>query len=144
VTIAAEELPSLEMLDAERLLAWALDEFHPRIAISASFQAESMVLIDMATRIRPDVRIFTLDTGRLPQETHELIDQVRHRYDIKIDVHGPDTARMQAMVRQHGMNLFTRHQTLTAGSRACAVTRARPAPTRRRYSSTRTTAGSSR
>src|SRR5918996_497661 len=112
VTIAAEELPSLEALDAPALLEWALGEFHPRIAISASFQAESMVLIDMATRIRPDVRIFTLDTGRLPQETHELIDQVRHRYDIKIDVHGPDTARMQAMVRQHGMNLFTRHQTL--------------------------------
>ncbi len=112
MTIAAEELPSLEALDASELLAWALGEFHPRIAISASFQAESMVLIDMATKIRPDVRIFTLDTGRLPQATHELIDQVRHRYDIKIDVHVPDTERVQAMVRQHGMNLFTRHQTL--------------------------------
>src|SRR2546425_8021949 len=83
VTIAAEELPSFEEQSAEDVLAWALGEFHPRIAISASFQAESVVLIDLATRIRPDVRIFTLDTGRLPQETHELIDQVRHRYDIK-------------------------------------------------------------
>jgi len=112
VTIAAEELPSFEDQSASDVLAWALGEFHPNIAISASFQAESMVIIDLATKIRPDVRIFTLDTGRLPQETHELIDQVRHRYDIKIDVIVPDNARVQAMVRQHGMNLFTRHQTL--------------------------------
>jgi len=112
LSIAAEELPSFEDQSAEDVLAWALNEFHPRIAISASFQAESMVIIDLATRIRPDIRIFTLDTGRLPQETHELIDQVRHRYDIKIDAIVPDTARVQAMVRQHGMNLFTRHQTL--------------------------------
>jgi thioredoxin-dependent adenylylsulfate APS reductase len=112
VTIAAEELPSFEEQSASDVLAWALGEFHPNIAISASFQAESMVIIDLATKIRPDVRIFTLDTGRLPEETHNLIDQVRHRYDIKIDVIVPDNARVQAMVRQHGMNLFTRHQTL--------------------------------
>jgi thioredoxin-dependent adenylylsulfate APS reductase len=112
VTIAAEELPSFEEQSASDVLAWALGEFHPNIAISASFQAESMVIIDLATKIQPDVRIFTLDTGRLPQETHELIDQVRHRYDIKIDVIVPDNSRVQAMVRQHGMNLFTRHQTL--------------------------------
>jgi len=111
VTIAAEELPSFEEQSASDVLAWALNEFHPRIAISASFQAESVVIIDLAAQIRPDVRIFTLDTGRLPQETHELIDQVRHRYDLKIDVIVPDNARVQAMVRQHGMNLFTRHQT---------------------------------
>ena len=112
MSVVAQELPSFEEQTAEDVLGWALGEFHSRIAISASFQAESMVIIDLATKIRPDVRIFTLDTGRLPQETHELIDQVRHRYDIKIDVHVPDTARVQAMVRQHGMNLFTRHQTL--------------------------------
>ena len=112
MSVAAQELPNFEHDSATDVLTWALEEFHPRIGISASFQAESMVIIDLATKIRQDVKIFTLDTGRLPQETHELIDQVRHRYDIKIDVHVPDTARMQAMVRQHGMNLFTRHQTL--------------------------------
>lgn len=112
MTIAVEELTRFESASAEEVLAWALEELHPRIAISASFQAESIVLIDLATTIRKDVRIFTLDTGRLPQETHALIDDIRHRYDIKIDVIVPDTARVQAMVRQHGMNLFYRHQTL--------------------------------
>ena len=112
MTIAAEELPSLEAMGAEEVLRWALDEFHPRIAIATSFQAESMVLIDQATKIRPDVRIFTIDTGRLPQETYTLIDDIRHRYDLKVEVVVPDTARVQAMVRQHGMNLFYRHETL--------------------------------
>jgi thioredoxin-dependent adenylylsulfate APS reductase len=110
--IAADELTTLEALSAEELLRWALDEYHPRIAIATSFQAESMVLIDLATRIRADVRIFTIDTGRLPQETHTLIDDIRHRYDLKVEVHVPDTTRVQAMVRQHGMNLFYRHETL--------------------------------
>jgi phosphoadenosine phosphosulfate reductase len=112
VSVAARELARLDAVSAEEVLGWALDAFHPRIAISASFQAESIVLIDMAVRIRPDVRVFTIDTGRLPQETHTLIDEVRHRYDIKVDVIHPDHARVQAMVRQHGMNLFQRHQTL--------------------------------
>ena len=112
MTIAVEDLSRLDAASAEEVLSWALEEFHPRIAISSSFQAESMVIIDLATKVRRDVRIFTIDTGRLPQETHTLIDDIRHRYDIKVDVIGPDHERVQAMVRQHGMNLFQRHQTL--------------------------------
>jgi thioredoxin-dependent adenylylsulfate APS reductase len=112
LTVAVEDLSRLDSASAEEVLGWALDEFHPNIAISSSFQAESMVILDLATKIRRDVRIFTIDTGRLPQETHTLIDEVRHRYDIKVDVISPDHARVQAMVRQHGMNLFQRHQTL--------------------------------
>lgn len=112
MTIAVEDLSRLDSSSAEEVLSWALDEYHPRIAISSSFQAESMVIIDLATKVRRDVRIFTIDTGRLPQETHTLIDDIRHRYDIKVDVIHPDHERVQAMVRQHGMNLFQRHQTL--------------------------------
>ncbi|MFA5891045.1 MAG: phosphoadenosine phosphosulfate reductase family protein [Actinomycetota bacterium] len=51
----------------------------PKIAIITAFQAEGIVLIDMAHRIRSDVRAITVDTGRLPRETYALIDQVRGR-----------------------------------------------------------------
>ena len=112
MTIAVEDLTRLDAASPEEVLSWALEEYHPRIAISSSFQAESMVIIDLAAKINRDVRIFTIDTGRLPQETHTLIDDIRHRYDIKVDVIHPDHERVQAMVRQHGMNLFQRHQTL--------------------------------
>jgi len=42
---------------------------------ATSFQADGMAILDMAWRINPDVRVFTVDTGRLPQETYDLIDK---------------------------------------------------------------------
>lgn len=81
-------------------------ETYGRVAIVASFQAESSVIIDMAARVRPDVRVLTLDTGRLPQETHDMIDRVRRRYGIAVDVIAPDGAQVRSMVAAHGTNLF--------------------------------------
>jgi len=93
--------------DAERLVAWAVERFHPRLVLSASFGApEGMVLLDMLHRIEPGVRVFTLDTGRLPQATHDLIDRVRDRYGVSVEVIFPDPNDVVAMVRQHGQNLF--------------------------------------
>lgn len=65
--------------DAESVLKWAIDKFGGRVAIASSFGAEDVVLIDMAARIDPFVRVFTLDAGRLHQETYELMDVVRDR-----------------------------------------------------------------
>jgi phosphoadenosine phosphosulfate reductase len=47
----------------QEILAWAIDEFWPQIAMSSSFQTQSMPLLHMATQIRRDVLIFFLDTG---------------------------------------------------------------------------------
>src|SRR2546422_10567811 len=88
-----------------QVLRWAYDNFS-RVAIVASFQAESSVLIDMASRIRSDVHVLTLDTGRLPQETHDMIDRVRERYSLEVEVVAPDASDLQEMVGRHGMNLF--------------------------------------
>ena len=51
-----------------------------RLAIASSFGAEDVVLIDLLASLEPRPRVFTLDTGRLPQETYDLMDQVRRRY----------------------------------------------------------------
>lgn len=83
-----------------------MDEHGSRVAISTSFQAEGMVIIDLARRISSDVRVFTIDTGRLPQETYTLIDQVRARYGIEVEVFFPAAERVEAMTRRHGLNLF--------------------------------------
>jgi phosphoadenosine phosphosulfate reductase len=91
----------------EDVLRWAYETF-PRVAIVASFQAESSVLIDMASHIRSDVRVLTLDTGRLPQATHEMIDRIRDRYLIDVQVVAPDAAEIQDMVGHYGVNLFYR------------------------------------
>ncbi len=93
---------------AEDVLRWGFDRFAPRIALSASFGSpDGLVLLDLMHQIDPGkTRVFTLDTGRLPQETYNLIDRVRDRYEIEVEVSFPDPARVQKMVRQHGMNLF--------------------------------------
>src|SRR6476659_9228550 len=77
--------------EPQALLEWALREFSPRIAISAAFQADDVALIDMAYKIDPGVRVFTVDTGRLPQETHDLIEQLRDRYaGLNLELLAPD------------------------------------------------------
>jgi len=56
-----------------------------------SFQAEASVLVDLICRFwGTDFRIFTLDTGRLHQETYECMDQIRERYGVRIDVYFPE------------------------------------------------------
>jgi len=72
----------LEKMSAEEILRWADKEFGTGVALASSFGAEDMVLLDMAMKINPRFRVFTLDTGRLPEETYQLIDEVRQRYPV--------------------------------------------------------------
>ncbi len=92
----------------EEVLGWALERWHPRLAICTSFQAEGMALFDMAWRIDPAVRLFTVDTGRLPQETYDMIERIREHYGVEVEVYFPDAAKVEAMVNRHGPNLFRR------------------------------------
>ena len=104
---APQTAPDLEEASAETVLRWALDKFSPRVALACSFQAEESVLIDMMHRLRgADFRIFTLDTGRLNQETYDCMDAIRARYGISVEVYFPEAAKVQDMVRAHGVNLF--------------------------------------
>ena len=74
---AGELSVEFEGEEPEAVLEWAFERFGDRIAISTAFQVDGCALIDMAARIRPDVRVFSVDTGRLPQETHDLADAIR-------------------------------------------------------------------
>jgi len=110
---------------AEEILGWALREFpRDRIALCTSFQLEGMVILDMAWRIDPLVRVFTIDTGRLPAETLALIDQVRDRYRIRIEVLHPDARELSAFTSEHGVNPFYRSVDLRLA--CCDVRKVRP------------------
>ena len=109
VRAAAERL---EAAPAEEVLAWALETFGRRCAVVTSFQVEGMVLLARARQVDPDVRVITIDTGRLPEESYELIDTVRARLDLDIEVVTPDGAALEAMVSRHGPNLFRRDRAL--------------------------------
>ena len=93
--------------EPQALLEWAIEEFSPRLALSAAFQADDCALIDMAYAIDPAVRIFTVDTGRLPDETHELIACLRGRYPgLNLDVLQPEPEQVRRLVSTKGLDLF--------------------------------------
>ena len=100
------DLAGLEGLPADRLLAWAIERFGRRFAVVTSFQAEGMVVLDLARQLDPGVRVLTLDTGRLPEETYQVIEAVRTGMGLEVEVVTPDPADVAAMVARHGPNLF--------------------------------------
>jgi len=103
---AGEAAVEFDDKEPQEVLAWAIDRFGKELAICCSFQADGCALIDMAHKIDPNIRVFTIDTGRMPQETYDLIDKYRQRYGIKVEIFTPDTEVVQQMVTKHGNNLF--------------------------------------
>jgi len=94
-----------------------LAEKNPRVILKSAFAhfeniaisfsgAEDVVLIDMAHRLNPTVKVFTLDTGRLHAETYRFIEQVRKHYRIVIEVLYPDQAALQRLVSEKGLFSF--------------------------------------
>ena len=57
----------LDDQEPQDVIEWALSTFGDRIAIVTAMQADGMAILDMAAKIKPDVRVITVDTGRLPQ-----------------------------------------------------------------------------
>jgi phosphoadenosine phosphosulfate reductase len=114
-----------ESLSAQEILTWALKNFSPRIALSCSFGApEGLCVFDMMRRIDPRARVFVLDTGRLPQETYDLMDRVRDRYDAAIEVVFPRAESVEAMVRARGQNLF--YESVENRQLCCRVRKVEP------------------
>jgi phosphoadenosine phosphosulfate reductase len=119
----------LELLEPREILSWAVKNFHPRLALSCSFgNPEGLVLLDMLRALEPRPRVFVLDTGRLHHAIYDLIDRVRDRYDVEVEVVFPDAEAVQKMVRQHGMNLF--YESLAKRQLCCRLRKVEP---NRRY-----------
>jgi phosphoadenosine phosphosulfate reductase len=97
---------------------------HAPPALASSFGAEDMVLTDLIAKLALPIAIFTLDTGRLPEETYALIDRVREHYRLPIEVHYPDARALEAFVRSQGVNAFYRSVELR--KRCCAIRKAAP------------------
>ncbi len=79
---------------------------HPPVVFAASFGVEDMVLTDLIARQFPDIEIFSLDTGRLPEETYDLMRRVADRYHLKIRIYFPEAEAVERYVAAHGPNGF--------------------------------------
>lgn len=106
--------------EPQQILAWAFEQFD-NIAISFS-GAEDVVLIDMAKRLHDDVRVFSLDTGRLHPQTYQFLERVREHYEIEIELMLPDQSALEKLVRAKGLYSFYRdgHQ------ECCAIRKVGP------------------
>jgi len=83
-----------------------------------------MVLLDMAVQVNPGVNVFTIDSGRLPQQTLDLVEEVRQRYRVAVEVIYPDADDVGALVTAHGPNLFYTSPELRLS--CCEVRKVRP------------------
>ena len=108
----------------EEIIAWFLNKFEGEVAISSSMGVEDQVITHMAVAVRPDVKIFTLDTGRLFPETYDLIQRTNDYYHIRIQVYFPDYHEVEKMVDEHGINLF--YQSESNRRLCCDVRKLRP------------------
>jgi phosphoadenosine phosphosulfate reductase len=107
-----------------RSILSAISQRHVDSVLASSFGAEDMVLIDLIARDALPIGIITLDTGRLPGETYALIDRVRERYGLPIEIYAPDTVNLEAYVRPNGVNAFYRSVELRLG--CCGVRKVEP------------------
>jgi phosphoadenosine phosphosulfate reductase len=108
---------------ATAVLRQAAVDFAPA-ALASSFGAEDMVLIDLISKAALPISVFTLDTGRLPDETQALIDRVRSVYNIGVDIYFPDLTAIEPFVREHGINAFYRSTSLR--ERCCQIRKTEP------------------
>ena len=108
---------------ARRLLA-AIEKNHSPTALASSFGAEDMVLLDLIARDGLGISIFTLDTGRLPEETHDLIARVRKQYGVEVEIYAPWPDSVEAYVAQHGADGF--YEGVDQRKACCAVRKVEP------------------
>ncbi|MDW7732682.1 MAG: phosphoadenylyl-sulfate reductase [Methanolobus sp.] len=101
----------------QEILEYALKRFGKGISIAFS-GAEDVVLIDMATKIMPDVSVFSLDTGRLHPETYKFFDVVRDHYNISLEIFFANRDKTEELVNKKGMFSFYRD-----GHRECCDVR---------------------
>jgi phosphoadenosine phosphosulfate reductase len=83
-----------------------------------------MVLVDVISREAPSIEVFSLDTGRLPEETHALLDTVREKYSIPIRLYFPESKAVEAWIEQNGPNGF--YRSVAQRLQCCEIRKVKP------------------
>ena len=128
MTFSADRLEMLRnrfrWAPAEEVLRWGLSEYHSAIALASSFSKEDIALMAMLARIRPDARVFALDTGRLHEETYEAAEAVRETLGVRIEWHFPDRAAVEELERTRGLYSF--RESLENRHECCRIRKVEP------------------
>ncbi|MCE7914826.1 MAG: phosphoadenylyl-sulfate reductase [Nitrosomonas sp. PRO4] len=97
---------------------------YPPVTFANSLGAEDMVLTDIINRYHLDIDMFSLDTGRLPQETYDLMQNVRERYKVPLRIYFPNVKQIEAYVAQYGINGF--YESVELRKACCHIRKVEP------------------
>ena len=108
----------------EEILRWAVDTYAPELAMASSFGAEDVALIDIFSQHGLKIRVFTLDTGRLHDETYALMEQIRIRYDLTIESYFPERDAVELLEREKGFYSF--RESIENRKECCGIRKVQP------------------
>ncbi len=99
-------------------------EKYNSVAFANSLGAEDMVLIDLIQKNKLSVEAFSIDTGRLPPETYNLIQKAEDKYQFKIKLYFPDHQKVESYVNTNGINAF--YNSIDLRKSCCAIRKVEP------------------
>ena len=114
---------NFDSMAAQEILEWAVTEYKT-VGLASSFGLEDMVLIDMASKLDRPVTLFTLDTGRLHEETYETMERVRSKYGLPIKTYFPEKDAVEGLVREKGF--FSFRESLENRKECCRIRKVEP------------------
>lgn len=94
------------------------------VTFANSLGAEDMVLTDIIDRHQLNIDMFSLDTGRLPQETYDLMQTVRERYKTPLRIYFPNVKQVEAYVADNGVNGF--YESIELRKECCHIRKVEP------------------
>ena len=95
----------LEQATPQEIIAWAVEQYFPKLTMATAFGPEGCVIIHLLSEIEPRTHVFNLDTGYQFKETLELRDQIAGRYGIAVEMRGAATS-VAEYEAQHGGPLY--------------------------------------
>jgi phosphoadenosine phosphosulfate reductase len=107
----------------KQLLEQIAADYSPAV-LATSYGAEDMVLMDLIAKFAPQIGIFTLDTGRLPKETYDLMQQAKKHYQLEVEVYYPDTMSIEQFVTHNGPNAF--YDSVDLRKQCCGIRKVAP------------------
>ncbi|HXI54434.1 MAG TPA: phosphoadenylyl-sulfate reductase [Polyangia bacterium] len=110
--------------DPQAVVAWAIERFGGALGIASSFSVEDCVVIDMAMKVSGQVRVFALDTGRLPEETYLTAERVTGKYGISIEWLFPQREAVENLERTKGLYSF--RESLDNRHECCGIRKVEP------------------
>tara|TARA_R110000787_G_scaffold33005_2_gene86836 strand:+ start:112 stop:810 length:699 start_codon:yes stop_codon:yes gene_type:complete len=113
----------LKINAVKQLLEQIAADYSPAV-LATSYGAEDMVLMDLIAKFAPQIGIFTLDTGRLPKETYDLMQQAKKHYQLEVEVYYPDTLSIEQFVTHNGPNAF--YDSVDLRKQCCGIRKVAP------------------